>query len=236
MVTNLTPEKIHLFIVKDFKGAWNSIAANSDPKIGRANFMFARQAMNLLEFAARLCHTDPSFAALRDFSTKLKNIEAKYFTQLPGRCPHPSEFILPYTSSSNETSLLAVLYDLIRHGLAHQYQQIIVKLIDGKQFYVSITGADHGQYLDTFKNQRPSRHLAYTVDNDGDVKLIIYPQILFLDFEKAIYEAHILKMNLEFPYMKRPRSGGYYAFGIESLENSLVRGNHMKFQSTLDYF
>jgi hypothetical protein len=122
MVTNLTPEKIHLFIVEDFKGAWNSIAANSDPKIGRANFMFARQAMNLLEFAARLCHTDPSFVALRDFSTELKNIEAKYFTLLPGKSQHPSDFILPYTSSSNETSLLAVLYDLIRNGLAHQYQ------------------------------------------------------------------------------------------------------------------
>jgi hypothetical protein len=136
-----------------------------------------------------------------------------------------------------------VLYDLIRHGLAHQYQQIIVELIDEKHFYFSLTGADHGQYLDTFKNQRPPKHLAYTVDNDGDVKLIIYPQILFLDFEKAIDEAHILKRNLQFRYMERPRSKGNtkypgfaYAFGTQSLENSLVGGNHMKFRSAVDYF
>ena len=68
MVKNLTPEKIHLFIVEDFKGAWDSIAANSKSEMGRGNFMFARQAMNLLEFAARLCHTDPSDAAIGAFS------------------------------------------------------------------------------------------------------------------------------------------------------------------------
>ena len=132
-----------------------------------------------------------------------------------------------------------MLYDLIRNGLAHQYQQIIVTLLDRKKhFYVSLTGADHDQYLSTFKNQKPPKHLAYTVDNDGDVKLVIYPQILFLDFEKAIEESQILKRNLQFLYMDRPRSkggskyigsGGYYAFDTKSLENSLVAGSHMKF-------
>ena len=52
MVKNLTPEKIHLFIVEDFKGAWDSIAANPKSEMGRGNFMFARQAMNLLESAS----------------------------------------------------------------------------------------------------------------------------------------------------------------------------------------
>jgi hypothetical protein len=78
MVPNLTTHDIYNSIVNDFKGAWNSIAANSDPMIGRANFMFARQAMNLLEFAAMLCDTDPSRATIRDFSTELKNIEVLY--------------------------------------------------------------------------------------------------------------------------------------------------------------
>jgi hypothetical protein len=238
MVPNLTTHDIYNSIVNDFKGAWNSIAANSDPMIGRANFMFARQAMNLLEFAAMLCDTDPSRATIRDFSTELKNIEVKYFTQLPGKYPHPGDFILPHRSSSNETFLLAVLYDLIRHGLAHQYQQIVVTLADEKHFYVSLTGADHGQYLNTFKNQRPSKHLAYTIDNDGDVKLVVYPQVLFLDFEKAIEEAQILKRNLHFPYLYRPSSkwspkykgsGGYYHFATKSLEDSLAAGNHVKF-------
>ena len=160
--------------------------------------MFARQAMNLLEFAGMLCHTDPSDAAIGAFSSELKNIDAKYFTLLQGKCQHPKGFILPYTSSSYETSLLAVLYDLIRNGLAHQYQQIRVKLSDGKYFYVSLTGADYGQSLNAFNNQRPPKHLAYTFDDDGDLKLKIYPQILFFDFEKTIEEARILKRGLQF--------------------------------------
>jgi hypothetical protein len=238
MVENLTFEKIHLFIVEDFKGAWDSVAANPDPKIGRGNFMFARQAMNLLEFASILCTGDPSDAALQTFSTELRKIEAKYFTELPGSCSLTKDFILPHTSSSIGSSLLDALFDLVRHGLAHQYQQTIVTLTDGNHFYVSITGPDHGQYLSTFKSQRPPKHLAYTFDNDGDMNLIIYPQILFLDFEKAIDKSHVLKNNYPFPYLSRPSSrssskrkgpGNYYNFNILSLESSFVAGNHMKF-------
>ena len=161
--------------------------------------MFARQTMNLLEFAARLCTGDPSHAAIQSLSTELEKIETKYFTQLPGNCPMPSEFTLPHISSITGSSLLDALFDLVRHGVAHQYQQIIVELIDGKHFYISITGPDHGKYLNTFQNQRPSKHLSYTIDNDGDMKLIIYPQILLLDFEKAIDKSHILKKSVPFP-------------------------------------
>ena len=72
MVQNLTPCEIYSFIKNDFVGAWNSIAANPDLTIGRANFMFARQAMNLLEFVALLCKSDNTHKALRDFSNELK--------------------------------------------------------------------------------------------------------------------------------------------------------------------
>lgn len=42
MVRNLTSKEIFQFIVGDFRGAWDSVAANTEP-IGRGNFMFARK-------------------------------------------------------------------------------------------------------------------------------------------------------------------------------------------------
>jgi hypothetical protein len=93
MVRDLDASNLYQLITADFIGAWNSLASNPDP-IGRGNFMFARQAMTLLEFASRLCHKDAK--ALSDFSNALKGIEPKYFTRMPSVCANPdSEFTLP---------------------------------------------------------------------------------------------------------------------------------------------
>jgi hypothetical protein len=67
MVENLSEKTIHSFITGDFKAAWNCIAGNSGPSLGRGYFMFCRQAMNLLEFVAMLCKNDSSGKALQDF-------------------------------------------------------------------------------------------------------------------------------------------------------------------------
>lgn len=47
--------------------------------------MFARQAMILLEFAARLCKGDASGQALRDLSVELDKIDPKNFTPVGDR-------------------------------------------------------------------------------------------------------------------------------------------------------
>jgi hypothetical protein len=118
---NLPPDKIHLFITSDFKRVWNSVANNPND-IGRSNFMFARQAMNLLEFVFRLCKNDLTQNALKDFSNELRKIEPKYFTQLPSPCTSNKDFVLFYMGNTNGSLLLCALFDLIRNGLAHQYQ------------------------------------------------------------------------------------------------------------------
>jgi len=147
MVANLTPEELHRFIVKDFEGAWNSIAANPDLAIGRGNFMFARQSMNLLEFAATLCKSDSTGKALSDLSNHLHKIEPKYFTPLPSPCARSTGFILPHLGNTTGNLLLWALFDLVRHGLAHQYQQLLVQLNRGKNFLITLTGADFGRNL-----------------------------------------------------------------------------------------
>ena len=134
MVGNLTPEEIHQFIVSDFRAAWNSIADNNDTTIGRGNFMFERQAMTLLEFASRLYTNDATGIMQRNFSSELHKIEPKYFTLLPVPCATTKEFILPHIGDKSGRTLLWSLFDLIRHGLAHQYRQIIVNLNDSKHF------------------------------------------------------------------------------------------------------
>ena len=243
MVKNLTPPEIYRFITSDFQGAWDSIAANSHERIGRGNFMFARQAMNLLEFAARLYTDDTTNATHRTFSSNLWKIEPKYFTKLPGTCAVTTEFILPSIGPTAGDSLLDALFDLVRNGPAHQYQQLVVKLNDGKHFYISLTGPTYGKYLDVLAIlPRPQEHLAYTFDCDGDLELKLCPEVLFLDLEKAIHKSNLLKSNLSFGYLSRPKSknsrkfkgpGNYYNFDKNSLEKTLMTGRHIKFYHKL---
>jgi hypothetical protein len=231
MVKNLSVDDIHLFITVDFMGAWNSLAANPDKKIGRGNFMFGRQAMNLLEFAARLCTNDATGKALRDFSNELFKIDPRYFTQLPSPCASNADFVLPHVRSTTENLLLWALFDLIRNGLAHQYQQLSVNLTDGKNFFITLTGADYGRFLNLSRiPQKSSSHLKFDVDADGDLGLLVCPDILFLDFEDAITNSGLLRRNLSFPYLTRSfrKKTSYYNFNLTSLENSLVTGGHSR--------
>jgi hypothetical protein len=227
MVTNLSPEEIHRFIVDDFKGAWDSVAANRNSGIGRGNFMFARQAMNLLEFGAMLCAGDSSGNALTDFSNQLHKIEPNYFTQLPSSCASTQGFILPHIGNVTGNLLLWALFDLVRNGLAHQYQQILAQLSDGKYFLVTLTGADYGGYLSLANNPRPTNHLCIHVNSDS-LSLFVYPQLLFLDFEGAINTSGLLNRNLSFPYLTRSSQPRRYNFDLTSLQNYLVVGGHIK--------
>jgi hypothetical protein len=202
--------------------------------------MFGRQAMTLLEFASRLYTNDVTGIIQRNFSSELYKIEPKYFTLLPTSCATTTEFILPHKGDKSGRTLLWALFDLIRHGLAHQYQQIIVDLNNGKHFYISLTGADYGRYLDVaVKLQRPREHLGYTFDKDGDLELKTYPDIMFLDFEHAVNKSGLLlNKGLSFRYLSRPKSkgkpipkmsGNYYNFNTIQLEQSLRAGNHFRF-------
>lgn len=89
-----------------------------------------------------------------------------------------------------------------RTGLAHQYQQILSKLTDGKNFFITLTGAEFGQVLNG--TTRSTDHLAYYVDRDGDLGVIVCPNFLFLDFEDAINQSNLLDRNLTISHLSRP--------------------------------
>jgi hypothetical protein len=109
--------------------------------------------------------------------------------KLPSACASNKDFILPHLDNASGDILLWTLFDQIRHGLAHQYQQILVKLNDGKNFYIDlIEGAAFGRVLiSSGKSSRQINHLSYRDDVYRDLDLMVYPDTLLLDFEEAIY-------------------------------------------------
>src|SRR5271157_898100 len=250
MAPNLPKDTIFDFITGDFRDGWGALTKVGRREAGaRGNFMFARQAMNLLEAAALLCSTDPASTAIpctgamKDFSDALYAIDSLYFTRLPGPVAEFKEFRLPFQGTAPGSELLWALYDLIRNGLAHQYQQAIVELNDPGptkvHFGIELTGAMPKLTLEKAAARRPRKHLGYKWEA-GDLWLHVRTDRLFVDIEKAVNESGILsKSALTFPYMTRPRQHGstanfktglknFYAFDSKTLEGALATAGHRK--------
>lgn len=219
------------FIIGDFEDAWDALAVRpGKPHWG--NFLFARQAMTLLEVACRLCQSDGSGQALKKFAAELACRDTRYFTKLPGSCwipSNPPEFWLPGQGSNPELELMAALFDLIRNGQAHQYQQIRVRLVDGKDFQFALTGAGHGLFLaQSLATGRPTDHLQAHKETNGDLWVKIRTDILFIDIREAVRSANLLNGNLTLSFLSRPRSqkSPHYQFSSTDLESSLRSGGH----------
>jgi hypothetical protein len=202
MVKNLESEEMYNFIVNDFIDVWDSVANNNNENIARGNFLFGTQAMILLEFLCRLCSTDQTGKAIKEFSIELNKIQCKYFLELPQKSITYKDFTLPYIEECNNDSLLSILFDLIRNGLTHQYQQIIANLKDGKHFYIKLTGPKFGYSFINSRSQ-PNIHLDHVMDSNGDLELTVFPNILFIDLKDAVGNSGILEKNLQFNYLSR---------------------------------
>lgn len=231
MATDLPVATIVSFIIGDFEDTWEALAATSG-NLHRGNFLFVRQAMTLLEVACRLCHSDATGQALKDVSTELARRDTRYFTQLPGSCWTPGntpEFYLPSQGLNPQSELIAALFDLVRNGQAHQYQQIRVRLTDAKDFQFSLTGAEFGLSLSqTFAKGRPSDHLKAWKDTNGDLWMTVRTDVLFLDIRDALRCARLLNRGLTLHYLSRPRAttSPHYQFSAADLESQLQSGGH----------
>jgi hypothetical protein len=204
---NIEPSVLARFIVDDFTVAWDAMCeCSKEPGVG-GNFMFARQAFAYLELAARTASR--SSDRLTRFAQYLADRDRRYFTELPSDVPIPrsSEFRLPSLPSvPPDRQLLAGLFDISRHGLAHIYQQTPVDLIDGKQWMTTFTGAGPGLLMqDAGSPQRRSQHLSYRVGPvEGRVYLIVCPDVLLADLHWAARLAPIFSQYLAPDYLARP--------------------------------
>jgi hypothetical protein len=228
---NLTPNELYEFITSDFESAWAAFAAMQPApgRNGRGNMMFARQAMTLLEFACRLYGQDAR--ARSDFSAALFDIDGRYFTEMPGRCGVVRSLLLPFHPAkgpdSADRTMLAALFDLTRHGLAHQYQNITVQLTDRRILAVSVSGAKYGDTLGS--NTARANYLGYLKAQYNDVLLRLYPDTLYLDLKEALARARLLERGLRLTYLARGGDGAStYQFDAASLEAALDAGGHAR--------
>ena len=217
---SLAPQTIYQFLRDDFEGAWDSLARNPTAG-GRGNFTFALQTMILLEFLCRLCASDMSGKAIRDFSDELYKIEPRYFTTLPGRTAKPRDFDLPYKKSNSRDEPLWALFDVIRNGEAHQYLQKVVCLSNGLSWIITLTGAEPELFLSNSRSVCKT-HLAFRKDSQGNVALILCPNVLFLDFQDAVSRSGIMQRNLSIKGSFQPQ----YNFSSHALEKALAANGH----------
>jgi thiamine pyrophosphokinase len=216
MASDLSPQTLLQFVIGDFETAWDAIARVSGP-VNRGNSIFGKQAMVLLELACRLCQSDSTRAALGDLSAALNKRDPRYFWALPGRVWAPSsstraEFSLPGLTGDRYGHLLAAIFNLVRNGQAHQYQQMRAALTSGENFRVSLTGAKEGRFLRTvLASERPSSHLS-CIAGDHDLLLIVRSDVLFLDIRDAVRSARLDQRGLSLKYLVE---GGKKTFGFD---------------------
>lgn len=228
MVQRHSEAEVFDFITGDFRSAWNALAEIPETIAGhRGNFMFALQAMILLEWVCRLSSDDAN--ALQDFSKALKQIEPGYFTQLDTGIPSPREFSPPGIGPDPLKNLLSVLWDLIRNGNVHEYQDIFVTLTDGRHWALGLLGVKYKCSLAALSKERSSlRHLTYCLNHAGDLTLTVHPGALFLDIFGAVRNANLLSRGLVLKPLVRPRDGKGYQLDSGQLERSLQKGGLSK--------
>ena len=230
VVNDLPVERIVGLIIGDFEDTWEALAAKSDPNLHRGNFLFALLAVILLEVACRLCHSDSKDQALSRFSDELEKRDSRYFTEFPGSCwspRDPPEFYLPSRGPNQESQLIAALFDLIRNGQAHQYQQIRVQLKDCRNFRFALTGAAYGRSLSQIStHERYDEHLRVCKDESGDLWMKVRTDVLFLDIRDAIRDADLLNGDLTLKHLSRSSGGKHYQFSSGDLESRLQSGGH----------
>src|SRR5262249_27699432 len=152
------------------------------------------------EFTCRLCASETSNMALKAFSEELSKIDKRYFTRITGLdISSEREFVLPYIGTQTRDFLICALFDLIRNGLAHQYQQILVKMGDSRFLGITLSGPGQSVFLSTVQkaSRKKMNHLKLKRDKRGDCWLTISPARLFLDFKKAFDNAKMLNRKLK---------------------------------------
>jgi hypothetical protein len=221
-MSNLDGATLLDFLIGDFETAWNAVAAL--PSAGhRGNFMFAFQAISLLEVASRASDD----RGLETMADAIRARDGRYFTKLPGDAPAPRDVKLPGTGTTPERQLLHALFDLVRNGQAHQYQPTVATLSDGQHLHFALTGAEHGYELARVSQPNGREgHLRAEIDPSRDVWLRVRTDVLFSDIRDAVRSARL--PGRPFRHLEAPTADAKkaYKYTSDHLVQALVRGGH----------
>ena len=188
---DLPPMEIRSAFVNDFRTAWNAVARTRTAP-GRGNFMFALAAATYLEWAATLATQDTTIA--RAFADGLDHVEPRYFSELPVARREKVPTWFPRRNGSTGDPILWAVFDLVRNGLGHKYQQSDAELSDGSRLRIQLTGAEHPAYPRSrpFLNKRKRLdHMnAIAIAPRGQtptfIVLRVHPDVLFADIDDAV--------------------------------------------------
>lgn len=183
----------------DFEKAWDAMATSEiAPGVG-GNFLFARQAMLLVELASRVSEVHPP--TFSRFSNELQALEPLLFKRipfLPGRgTKHCVPRIAPDSRPDGE--LVALLFDLVRNGHAHYGHQLVLELNDGHHMGVGILGVARGRTLDKVRpgGGRVIEHLSCFKQCNGDLVICLCPGTLYLDVRDASTRAGVWDLDVD---------------------------------------
>jgi hypothetical protein len=178
---------IFKFITGDFEATWKAITKGG----GGCNYLLGLHAMIFLEWIMNICKLDNTGKAHKKFFEELKMLDQRYFVRLPApyRSKPPSFFPSPISGMPKAQVFLVMLFDLVRNGTAHSYDQVAF-LADGKHLLAKMLGARPHQSLDNLEAKYRTRHLTTESDGDGLVTTI-HSGLLYLDLKKAFNDAHL---------------------------------------------
>jgi hypothetical protein len=212
------------FLVEDFASVWDALVSGTDPPESGANFALGLMATVLLELCCRIAGSSPHHYA--HFSQRLGEQEPRYYSEVPFSVKLPTRFKLPASANvPPERQLLAAIFDLLRHGQAHQYQQMVASLADQKVFGIQLTGAERSNgsasyaSLMRWPNQRPTDHLALDMTAaPRNVWLRVRPEVLFKDIELAARMSSLFSGVLQLDYLSPPRFDATVDQVLEALD------------------
>lgn len=206
MVQNLREKTAYELIVNDFKSTWTALVEKEKCQTHQGPVFFGFLAMHLLEFVCRLCKNNEQ--ALIEFSRCLYELERKYFIQLPNLSSGHKKskkrknkpFSLPHLDGQDSDGLLlTLLFNLVRNGIAHLYQPIVINLKDDKKFYIVLGSAS--REIDVKEN---SNHLCYDIDQNGDIRMLVYPEYVLRHVELAVMQSKALDRRLKVNHFDEP--------------------------------
>jgi len=189
---------IFKYITGDFEKLWDSLSITSGDKGSGGNFLFASQAIVLLEWICRLLNTRRDL--FDEFSKALYDLDSRYFVVLGKmKITISSEFKLPSLADGKQgTTLLDIIYGQIRNGHSHIYHQNMFQLADGK--FIGFTIMMNNLTIFEIDQSNRSRfgHLNVTQDPSGNAIFNFCPDLFFLDVKNTILKIGLDRLPEDF--------------------------------------
>jgi hypothetical protein len=183
----------------EFETAWDAMATTERELRASGGFLFARQAMLLVELASTVARTDDR--TLQRFSKELYAREPVLFKLLPYKTKKGTRKYVPRLAppGNPQSELIEVLFDLVRHGHAHVGHHVYAPLKDGGAFGVALHGVWTGRTIDKIRppGGRHLDHLQFRKQSNGQLVVEVCAGTLFLDVRDASEAARVWDLDLD---------------------------------------